>query len=558
MLNGEKYILGWLPESILLHQSATLWPVVIQALLAIHQQFSHWTSSPYANTNRPELYSIIQNPNQRLDVLQTVATDAEVEDAENGREYWLIAPGQGAKFWAEWQAEGVIDIGWEDIGSLEAYETKNDLVTAIARLYPDEGAKRVAMMLWTFGNVMKPGDIVFVKRGRLNIIGWGVVKSDYRFSPARSPHPHLRSVDWQSKTEVPLPEDMFLAMQPLTSMSEKTEFLEVMANLYGEIPGIEGAGTATEAEGVRQYWWLNANPSRWDPSQMPVGYEEFYSPFNENGAMRRLPQAFQNAMTGDSILIYITSPNRYLWGRATVTASLHDTNNRELRFRLESPFTDRVSLEAMKVEPSLAHCIPLIQPQGSLFPLTSTEFETLNRMAHADNADSTDKASTYTRADAKFGLFMTEEKLDRILGLLRRKRNIILQGAPGTGKTFVARRIAYLLMEQVDSSRAPMVQFHQSTTYEDFIQGYRPDGKGSFILKNGTFHDFCRRALLAPDKLNDCSTILHRPLCQVTRFAGFSYTATTGITGCFSISAECCMSHGSRKKLLVDVVSAVS
>ena len=106
MLNGEKYILGWLPESILLNQAETLWPFVIQALLAIHQQFSHWTSCPYANTHRPELYSIIQNPNQRLDVLQTVATDAEVEDAENGREYWLIAPGQGAKFWAEWQAEG--------------------------------------------------------------------------------------------------------------------------------------------------------------------------------------------------------------------------------------------------------------------------------------------------------------------------------------------------------------------------------------------------------------------------------------------------------------------
>ena len=500
LLNGEKYVLGWLPESTLQNRAETLWPSVTQALVTIHQQFSHWTSSPYANTNRPELYSIILNPNQRLDVLQTVATDADEEDAENGREYWLIAPGQGAKFWQEWQAEDVIDIGWEDIGSLEEYETKNDVVTAIGRIYPDEGAKKVAMMLWTFGKVMKPGDIVFVKRGRLSIIGWGVVKSDYRFSPARSPHPHLRSVDWQSTTEVPLPEDMLLATQTLTSMSEKTEFLDVMANLYGEIPGIEGTGAATEAEGVQKHWWLNANPSRWDPSQMPVGYEESYSPFNENGARRRLPQAFQNAMAGDSILIYITSPNRYLWGRATVTASLHDTNNQELRFRLDSPFRDRVSLEAMKAEPALAHCVPLIQPQGSLFPLTSTEFETLNRMANADNTESPDKASSYTREDAKLGLFMSEEKLDGIVVLLRRKRNIILQGAPGTGKTFVARRIAYLLMEQVDATRAPMVQFHQSMTYEDFIQGYRPDGKGGFILKNGTFHDFCRSALLAPKK----------------------------------------------------------
>lgn len=435
LLHDEKYVLGWLSESTLLKQAETLWPVVVQALVAIHQQFSHWTSSPYANSNRPELYTIILNPDQRLDVLQTVSTDTDADIAETGREYWLIAPGQNAKYWEEWQTEGVIDIGWEDVGSLEDYETKNDLVTAIGRIYPDEGAKRVAMMLWTFGSVMKPGDVVFVKRGRLDIVGWGIVNSDYRFSPARSPHPHLRSVDWQSTTEVPLPDDMLLAMQTLTSMSEKSEFLDVMANLYGDIPGIEGTGNTAEAEGVQQFWWLNANPAMWDPSRMVLGHEESYSPFNERGAMRRLPQAFQNAMQGDSILIYITAPNRYLWGQATLTASLHDTNNQELRFRLDHAFRDRVSLESMKAEPLLAHCVPLIQPQGSLFPLTATEYETLNRMANSDSGDSAETVPPYTREDAKFGLFMSDEKLDRIVALLRRKRNIILQGAPGTGKT---------------------------------------------------------------------------------------------------------------------------
>lgn len=499
-INDQSYVLGWVPESTLENGSPELWTTILKTIDSIEVQFLHWTSSPYAGTNRPELYSIILNADQRLGVLQTVADEITTDDEESTPEYWLIAPGQNAKFWPEWQREGIIDIGWEDVGSLDAFESKEDLIVGVEAAYPEEGAKSVGRMLWTFAHVIKPGDVVFVKRGRLTIVGWGVVTSDYRFSSSRSPHPHLRSVNWQSTTEVPLPDEMLLAMQTLTAMSDKTEFLDVMGNHYSDIPGIESGTIAVEAEGSQQYWWLNANPAIWDPAAMPIGYEEFYSPYNERGAARRQPQAFQNAMSGDAILIYVTSPSKYLWGKATVTASLHDTDNQELRFRLDEAFNNRVPLEQMKAESTLAHCVPLIQPQGSLFPLTPEEFATLSRMAAPEPMQAKESPPPYTRADAMDGLFMSEEKLDRIIALLRRKRNIILQGAPGTGKTFVARRIAYSLMEQPDTSRAPMVQFHQSTSYEDFVQGYRPDGNGGFVLKNGTFYEFCRKALLRPDK----------------------------------------------------------
>ena len=101
----------------------------------------------------------------------------------------------------------------------------------------------------------------------------------------------------------------------------------------------------------------------------------------------------------------------------------------------------------------------------------------------------------YEMNDFMKGLFLTPNEFSEILHSFKNKKNIILQGPPGTGKSFVAKRLAYALLASRDDSRIESIQFHQSYSYEDFMQGYRPkeDGDG-FNLKDGVFYRFCKKA----------------------------------------------------------------
>lgn len=110
------------------------------------------------------------------------------------------------------------------------------------------------------------------------------------------------------------------------------------------------------------------------------------------------------------------------------------------------------------------------------------------------------KDRIYTKKEFLERMFIDAEDYDRIVNQLRRKGNIILQGPPGVGKTFMAKDLAYSMIGIRDASRVMMIQFHQSYSYEDFIIGFRPS-KDGFELSTGPFYDFCKKA--ADDIDND-------------------------------------------------------
>ncbi len=109
-------------------------------------------------------------------------------------------------------------------------------------------------------------------------------------------------------------------------------------------------------------------------------------------------------------------------------------------------------------------------------------------------------APTYTVEDImNTGCFLEKERLETIVALLRIKKNIILQGAPGTGKTWLAKKLAYALLRKKDSERVRSVQFHPTMSYEDFVRGWRPSGDGKLTMVDGPFLAWVNHARKYPD-----------------------------------------------------------
>lgn len=110
-----------------------------------------------------------------------------------------------------------------------------------------------------------------------------------------------------------------------------------------------------------------------------------------------------------------------------------------------------------------------------------------------DVVDAEETYEAYTDEEFFDEVFISTEKYETIMELLDTKKNIIIQGPPGVGKTFAVKRIAYAKMNEKAPSRVKMIQFHQSYSYEDFMMGYRPTSEG-FQLQSGPFYEFCKRA----------------------------------------------------------------
>lgn len=246
-----------------------------------------------------------------------------------------------------------------------------------------------------------------------------------------------------------------------------------------------------------QYWFLNANPKMWSMSSMPVGEVQDYTLYNDNGNKRRVFRNFLDANAGDMVIGYESTPVKQIVALMRISA---EQDGEKIYFEKLESLSSPIDYTTLKECSELEKMEYFVNPQGSLFKLTKGEYEFILDIIRDENPSPSKKnKNKYTKEEFLKDVYINEAKYDRLVSVLKKKKNIIMQGAPGVGKTFAAKRLAYSIMGEVDEDRVEFVQFHQNYSYEDFVMGYKPVGEG-FELKYGIFYRFCQKAANHPDQ----------------------------------------------------------
>ena len=421
---------------------------------------------------------------------ETYYSSMTVETHEKTREtVWLIAPGTGATYWDAFFEEGIIGIGWDALGDLRNYSNSAEIEEGLVALDPDgPRPHNTALACYEFANKMQPGDLILVKRGRKQLIGFGIIDGAYSFDEDRDLNKHVRSVDWLGKGSWSAGDRLL----PTKTLTDITKYPDMAADLKKRVGYVKDDLTSAN------YWWLNCNPSIWNLSTAPLHYKETYTSHNEAGHKRQKYKHFLQVQPGDLVIGYESAPVMRIVALCRITKALYEDEKDGECFEFEkiAEVKDGPTWQALQALPELKDAEPIQSNQGSLFRLTAETYTFLTGLCDSDLSAPV-SISAYTVDDALDGLFVDHSTFESWLHQLKTKKNVILQGPPGVGKTFVAKRLAYALIGYKDPARVGMVQFHQSYAYEDFIQGYRPSGEG-FVLKNGLFYDFCKRAQQDP------------------------------------------------------------
>ena len=417
----------------------------------------------------------------------------EKDTNSNRISYWIYSPGEQAVFWDEYYQDGIMGLGWNKIGDLRDYKKQSDLIAPLKQNYgSDTSQKNSADMLYGFAYEMKPGDIVFAKKGRSTIVGRGVVTSDYYYDNSHENHPHLRKVNWTHKGE--WKSDSMLAMKTLTNITRYTDDVKQLNSLIDSHYNVEEPLDSPSDN----YWWLVGNPKIWSLSNMKVGEEQEYTLYNENGNPRRVFQNFLHAKKGDKVIGYEARPTQKVVSLLEISK---ENDGKTIGFKKTETLPEPISFSTLRATPGLENMDYMKNQQGSFFKVTPDEYDIIMELIRGDNP-LPKKESNEPYSDKKFleEVFVTRDEFLKLRNLLLRKKNLILQGAPGVGKTFAAKRLAYAIMGEKDESRVMQVQFHQNYSYEDFVMGYKPNENGGFYLSYGIFHKFCRRASIDKER----------------------------------------------------------
>ncbi|WP_246861306.1 AAA family ATPase [Bacillus sp. REN3] len=147
------------------------------------------------------------------------------------KRYWIYAPGEGSRMWEEFYVKEIMGVGWDGLGDLTQYSTKEAMKAKMKEIYGEEFSyKNAGHLTWQFANEMKKGDVIFVKKGLKKIIGRGIVSSDYRYDSSRNEYKHIRSVNWTHKGE--WDHEGQIVLKTLTDITPYTDYYKKLEETF--------------------------------------------------------------------------------------------------------------------------------------------------------------------------------------------------------------------------------------------------------------------------------------------------------------------------------------
>jgi MoxR-like ATPase len=170
---------------------------------------------------------------------ENVRREASSDQTDDPERVWLYAPGKNASRWNDFRHEGIAAIGWDEVGDLRLLANRDEIFAKLQEVFNGDQSMVNATQCYDFAHRIKPGDWIFAKKGRREIVGFGVVKSAYRYEPERETYKHVLGVEWQKSGSWPTAAERMLSMKTVTDITDDEVLRQELEQLIGLDP--EGA-----------------------------------------------------------------------------------------------------------------------------------------------------------------------------------------------------------------------------------------------------------------------------------------------------------------------------